>query len=126
MCNQGAVVQKIIEKNEVNGFGVELAQAQMEDYVLMDRKVSRIEKDVSLIKKEQKKQMEMLARQGGQIDAIFQHIHSPIEEERKDAIFWRQVKSIGKTTTGKIVLLLMIGCIALSGQRILELIGLIK
>lgn len=126
MCKQRAVVEKIVAQNEVNGFGVELAQATMEDYVTMNKKVSRIEKDVTSIKKEQKKQGEMLARQGGQIDAIFQHIHSPIEEERKEAIFLQELKSMAKTTTGKIVLLLMIGAIALSGQRILELIGLIK
>lgn len=126
MCKQKAVVQKIVENNKVNGFGVELAQAQMQDYVAMDRKVSKIEKDVSSIKKEQKKQGEMLARQGGQIDMIVQYINSPAEEERKDGIIWKEIKSIGKTPMGKILILLIIGCIALAGQRIFELIGLIK
>ena len=68
----------------------------------------------------------MLARQGGQIDLIVSRLNSPVEEERKDAIFWQQIKSIGKTTTGKFIIVLMIGSIALAGQRILELIGLIK
>lgn len=126
MCKQRAVVQKIVDHNEVNGFGVELAQAQMEDYVAMDRKVTRIEKDVSSIKKEQKKQGEMLARQGGQIDLIVQYINSPADEERKDGIVWQQIKSIAKTPMGKILILLVIGCVALAGQRIFELIGLIK
>ncbi len=126
MCKQRAVVQKIVEHNEVNGFGVELAQAQMEDYVAMDRKVTRIEKDVSSIKKEQKKQGEMLARQGGQIDMIVQYINSPAEEERKDGIIWKELKNIAKTPMGKILILLVIGCVALAGQRIFELIGLIK
>lgn len=126
MCKQRTVVQKIVEHNEVNGFGVELAQAQMEDYVAMDRKVSRIEKDVSSIKKEQKKQGEMLARQGGQIDMIVKYINSPAEEERKDGIIWKEIKNIAKTSMGKIIIVLMLGCIALSGQRIFELIGLIK
>lgn len=126
MCKQRAVVQKIIEHNEVNGFGVELAQAQMEDYVAMDRKISRVEKDVSAMKKEQKRQGEMLAKQGGQIDLIVQYINSPAEEERKDGIVWKQIKTIAKTPTGKIFIMLMLGCIALSGQRILELLGIIK
>ena len=98
----------------------------MEDYVAMNRKVIKIDKDVAFIKKEQKRQGEMLARQGGQIDLIVKRLNSPVDEERKDAIFWQQVKSIGKTTTGKIIILLMIGSIALAGQRILELLGLIK
>ena len=119
MCAQTEVLRKIREKGEVNGYAMELAEAQAMDYVKMNKKVIKIEKDVSAIKTEQ-------ARQGGQIDLIVQRLNSPIEDERKDAIFWMQLKSMGKTTTGKIVLLLMIGCIALSGQRILELIGLIK
>lgn len=126
MCKQRAVVEKIVAHNEVNGFGVELAQAQMEDYVVINKKVTKIDKDVAFIKKEQKRQGEMLARQGGQIDLIVRYINSPVEDERKDAIFWRQIKSIGKTTTGKFIIVLMIGSIALAGQRILELIGLIK
>ena len=120
------MVQKIVANNEVNGFGVELAEAQMEDYVAMNRKVIKIDKDVAFIKKEQKRQGEMLARQGGQIDLIVKYINSPVEEERKDAIFWRQLKSIFKTPMGKILVLLAVGCIALAGQRILELFGLIK
>lgn len=126
MCKQRAVVEKIVKHNEVNGFGVELAQAQMEDYIAMDRKVTKIDKDVAFIKKEQKRQGEMLARQGGQIDLVVNRLNSPIEAERKDAIFWQQIKSIAKTPTGKVIILLMIGSIALAGQRILELLGLIK
>lgn len=126
MCKQRTVVQKIVEHNEVNGFGVELARAQMEDYVAMDRKISRVEKDVSAMKKEQKRQGEMLAKQGGQIDIIVQYINSPAEEERKDGIVWQQIKSIAKTPMGKIIILLVVGCVALAGQRILELLGLIQ
>ena len=78
------------------------------------------------MKKDIRALLENQARQGGQIDLIVKRLNSPVEEERKDAIFWQQVKSIGKTTTGKIIILLMVGSIALAGQRILELLGLIK
>lgn len=126
MCKQRAVVEKIIEHNEVNGFGVELARAQMEDYIAMDRKVTKIDKDVAFIKKEQKRQGEMLARQGGQIDLIVNRLNSPIEAERKDAIFWQQIKSIAKTPTGKVIIVLMICAVALAGDKILQLVGLLK
>lgn len=126
MCRQRAVVEKIVANNEVNGFGVELAQAQMEDYVAMDKKVSRIEKDVSSIKKEQKKQGEMLAKLGGQMELVINRMNSPVDAERADGIFWKQVKDMLKTTTGRIIILLIIGCVGLAGQRILELLGLIK
>lgn len=126
MCKQKAVVQKIIENNKVNGFGVELAQAQMEDYITMNKKVSRIEKDVGGIKKDMSAMKVEQARQGGQIDIIVKYINSPAEEERKDGIVWQQIKSIAKTPMGKILIILMLGCVALAGQRILELIGLVK
>ena len=126
MCKQRWVVQKIVEQNKVNGFGVELAQAQMEDYVVMNRRVMKIEKNVSSIIKEQKRQGEMLARQGGQIDIIVSHLNSPAEEERKNGIVWGEIKSLSKTSMGKVLILLVLGCFALAGQRIFELIGLIK
>lgn len=126
MCQQLEILEKIREKGKVNGYDIDLAEAQARDYIRMDRKVGKIEKDVGLMKKDIRALLENQARQGGQIDLIVRRLNSPVEEERKDAIFWQQVKSIGKTTTGKIIILLIVGSIALAGQRILELLGLIQ
>jgi hypothetical protein len=126
MCKQRLVVQKIVEKNEVNGFGVELAEAQMEDYIVMNRKVSNIEKVVSSMKKEQKRQGEMLARQGGQIDLLVQRINSPVEEERINGVVWTEIKKFLNTSFGKTIIILLIFCLGLTGQRILELTGLVS
>lgn len=126
MCQQLEILEKIREKGKVNGYDIDLAEAQARDYIRMDRKVGKIEKDVGLMKKDIRALLENQARQGGQIDLIVKRLNSPVEEERKDAIFWQQVKSIGKTTTGKVIILLMVGSIALAGQRILELLGLIQ
>ena len=76
MCQQLEILEKIREKGKVNGYDIDLAEAQAKDYIRMDKKVGKIEKAVASIKKEQKKQGEMLARQGGQIDLIvvlFEH-----------------------------------------------------
>lgn len=126
MCAQLEVLKKVREKGRVNGYDVELAEAQAKDFIMINRKVGKIEKDVSSIKKEQKKQGEMLARQGGQIDMIVQYINSPADEERKDGIIWKEIKSIAKTNMGKIIILLVLGCVALAGSRILELFGILK
>ena len=126
MCQQLEILEKIREKGKVNGYDVDLAEAQAKDYIRMDKKVGAIEKDVRLMKKDIRVLLENQARQGGQIDLIVKRIDSPVEEERKDAIFWRQIKSMLSTTMGKIFILLAFGCIGLAGQRILELIGLIK
>ena len=119
MCEQLRVLEKIRKEGKVNGFATELAEAQAKDYVSMLRRLDAMET-------EQQRQGTEQARQGGMIEAIFSHIHSPIEQERKDGIFWDQIKSLLKTTSGRLVILLLLGSIALAGQRILELIGLIK
>ena len=126
MCKQLEVLKKVREKGKVNGYDVELAEAQCMDYIHMNKKVINIQKDVSSIKKEQKRQGEMLAKQGGQIDLIVARMNSPVDQERKDGIIWKELKNIAKTPMGKIIILLIVGCVALAGQRILELLGLIQ
>lgn len=126
MCKQKAVIAKIQKAGKLNGFAIELSEAQMQDYLMLKHDVDSVKTSVNAMEKEQKRQGEMLARQGGQIDLIVNRLNSPIEAERKDAIFWQQIKSIAKTPTGKVIILLMIGSVALAGQRILELLGLIK
>ena len=119
MCEQKKVFKKIKANGRVNGYDLELAEAQMHDYISLKRDVDSVRADVQAIKTEQ-------AVQSGKLDLIIQRLNSPVEQERKDGIFWVQIKNLLKTATGKIVLLLMIGSVALAGQRILELIGLIK
>ena len=119
MCEQLTILKKIRKKGKVNGYDVDLAEAQAKDYMSMKRRLDQIESTVDSI---QKKQIE----QDAKFDLIIQRLNSPVEQERKDGIVWSQIKILFQTTTGKIILLLLIGAIALAGQRILELIGLIK
>lgn len=119
MCEQLTVLKKIRKKGKVNGYDVDLAEAQAKDYMSMKRRLDQIESTVDSI---QKKQIE----QDAKFDLIIQRLNSPVEQERKDGIIWAQIKSLFQTTTGKIILLLLVGAIALAGQRILELIGLLK
>lgn len=126
MCYQAEILNKIRDAGEVNGYAVELAEAQAKDYVMMNKKVARIEKDVSSIKKEQRSQREMLARQGGQLDVVVQYIKSPAEEERKNGVVWSEIKKFINSPLGKTIILLFIFCLGLAGQRIMELSGVIK
>lgn len=119
MCEQLTILKKIRKKGKVNGYDVDLAEAQAKDYMSMKRRLDQIEIIVDAI---QKKQIE----QDTKFDLIIQRLNSPVEQERKDGIIWAQIKSLFQTTTGKIILLLLVGAIALAGQRILELIGLLK
>lgn len=125
MCEQLKVLEKIHEEGKMNGFAVELAEAQAMDYERMNKRMTRMEKDISHLKKDFATSIKEQARQGGMIEAIFQRINSPVEEERKNGIIWSEIKSIMKNPMGRIILILAIGCIGLAGQRILELFGLI-
>lgn len=125
MCAQIEVLKKIREKGKVNGYDVDLAEAQARDYLMINKKVGKIEKDVSSMKKEQKRQGEMLAELNGQMKLVVARMNSPVDEERKNGIIWAELKAILKTPMGKIIILLAIGCVGLAGQRILELLGII-
>lgn len=116
MCAQMDVLKKIRKAGKMNGYATELAEAQAEDYVTFRKEFKEF---ASVVK-------EWQIKQDAQMELVIKYINSPAEQERKDGIFWVQIKNLLKTATGKIVLLLMIGSIALAGQRILELIGLIK
>lgn len=126
MCKQTQILDKIHKEGKMNGFAIELAEAQAMDYITMNKRVIKIEKDVSGIKKALRVVLENQARQGGQIDLIVKRMNSPVDEERKDGIIWKELKSIAKTPMGKLIILLVIGAFALAGNNILQLIGIIK
>lgn len=125
MCEQTKVLDKIHAEGKMNGYAIELAEAQAMDYDRMNKRMTKIEKDISHMKKDMISFLKEQSRQGGMIEAIFEQVNSPVEEERKNGIVWSEIKNIMKTPMGKIVIVLAIGCIALSGQRILELLHLI-
>ena len=125
MCEQLKVLEKIHEEGKMNGYAVELAEAQAMDHEKMTKRMSRMEKDISQLKKSFAASLKEQARQGGIIEAIFKRINSPVEEERKNGIIWSEIKSIMKTPTGKLIMILAIGCVALAGEKIIELLRLI-
>lgn len=125
MCQQLEILGKIREKGKVNGYDVDLAEAQAKDYIRMNKKVGAIEKDVRLMKKDLRVVLENQARQGGQIDLIVKRMNSPVDEERKNGLIYSELKAIMKTPMGKIIVILAVGCVALAGDKVLQLLGLI-
>ena len=125
MCAQIEVLKKIREQGKVKGYDVVLAEAQARDYLMINKKVGKIEKDVSCMKKELKRQGELLAELNGQMKLVVARMNSPVDEERKNGIVWAELKAFLKTPLGKIIFLLAFGCVGLAGQRVLELLGII-
>ena len=125
MCEQFKVLEKIHKEGKMKGYALKLAEAQAMDHDGMTKRMSRMEKDINHLKKSFTTSLKEQARQGGMIEAIFKRINSPVEEERKNGIIWSEIKSIMKTPTGKVIMILAIGCIGLAGEKIIELLRLI-
>lgn len=115
MCAQLDVLKKIRKKGRVNGYDVDLAEAQAKDYISMKVRLDNIESDVSAIKTEQ-------ARQGGMIEAIFNRLNSPVEQERLDGQKWNILTNITKNKAAWIILIIFFIAIALAGERIVSII----
>lgn len=115
VCAQLDVLKKIRKKGKVNGYDVDLAEAQAKDYLSMKARLDNIESDVSAIKTEQ-------ARQGGMIEAIFNRLNSPVEQERLDGQKWNILTSITKNKAAWIILIIFLIAIALAGERIVSII----
>lgn len=111
MCQQLEILEKIREKGKVNGYDVDLAEAQAKDYLSMKARLDNIEADVSSIKTEQ-------AVQGGKLDLIIQRLNSPVEQERLDGQKWNLLTSIAKHKSSWIILIIVLIAFALAGDRL--------
>lgn len=109
------ILEKIRKKGKVNGYDIDLAEAQAKDYMSMKRRLDNIETDVNAIKVEQ-------ARQGGMIEAIFNRLNSPVEEERLAGQKWNLLTSIAKNKTAWVILIIFLVAIALAGEKIVGII----
>lgn len=115
MCAQMDVLKKIRKKGKVNGYDVDLAEAQAKDYMDMKHRLDNIETDVSAIKTEQ-------AVQGGKLDLIIKRLNSPVEKERLDGQKWNLLTSIAKHKSAWVILIVMLMAFALSGDRLVKIL----
>lgn len=111
MCAQLEILKKIRKKGKVNGYDVDLAEAQAKDYMAMKARLDNIEADVSSIKTEQ-------AVQGGKLDLIIQRLNSPVEKERLDGQKWNLLVSISKYKAAWIIVIVFLISLALAGEKI--------
>lgn len=123
MCQQLEILEKIKKKGKVNGYSIELAEAQAKDFIMISKQVGLIKKDVVLIKKDNKRIFEMLARQGGQIDLIVNRLNSPVESERLQGAYWRALSTVCKSKIFWLVVVIFIFLIAMTGNEVKTLLG---
>ena len=116
MCKQRTVVNKIRKAGELNGFAVELAEAQMHDYITLKRDVDSVREDITAMKMEQ-------ARQGGMIEAIFNRLNSPVEKERAAGMAWLELRTLFGSWKGWVIIVFFLMSVALAGEKILQLLN---
>lgn len=115
MCAQMDVLKKIRKAGKMNGFAVDLAEAQAKDYVIMKRRLDNIENDVSTIKTD-------LAVVKSNVGLIVQRMNSPVEQERKDGMIWREIRAAIKSWRGWAFIIFFLVCVALAGDKILQIL----
>ena len=112
MCAQMDVLKKIRKAGKMNGYATELAEAQAEDYVTFRKEFKEFATSVK----------EWQIKQDAQMDLVIKYINSPAEQERKDGIVWHEVSKAFKSWKGWVLIILFIMCIAMSGERLLQLL----
>ena len=115
MCEQLTILKKIRKKGKVNGYDVDLAEAQAKDYMSMKRRLDQIESAVDSI---QKKQIE----QDAKFDLIIQRLNSPVEQERKDGIIWNGIRLALKSWKGWALIVFFLMSVALAGEKLSQLL----
>lgn len=116
MCAQIEILEKIRKKGKVNGYDVDLAEAQAKDYVLMKKRVENIETDVASIKATQ-------IEHGTKLDLIIQRLNSPVEQDRLHGAYWRALATVTKSKMFWLVCVILIFLIAMTGNEIKQLLG---
>lgn len=111
MCEQLTVLKKIRKKGKVNGYDIELAEAQAKDYMSMKRRLDQIETEVGSIKQTQ-------IEHGTKLDLIIQRLNSPVEKERLDGQKWNILTSIAKHKSAWIIVIIFLISIAFAGEKI--------
>lgn len=115
MCAQMEILEKIRKKGKVNGYDIDLAEAQAKDYMSMKHRLDNIETDVNSIK-------EVQIEHGTKLDLIIQRLNSPVEEERLAGQKWNLLTSIAKNKTAWVILIIFLVAIALAGEKIVGII----
>lgn len=110
------VLKKIRKIGKVNGFSMELAEAQVKDYMSLKRDVDSIKGTVAQILTQQ-------AVQDKKTDLIIQRLNSPVEQERIEGAYWRALSTVMKSKTMWLVLIILVFLIAMTGNEVKHLLG---
>ncbi|MBP5789246.1 MAG: hypothetical protein J6W29_03325 [Neisseriaceae bacterium] len=114
----------------MNGYSVELAEAQMQDYMALKKDVDSIKDSMSQVLTQQEVQKESMSQvltqqavQGEKIDLIINRMNSPVEQERLQGAYWRALATVMKSKVMWLILIMLVFLIAMTGNEIKHLLG---
>lgn len=114
MCAQLDILKKIRKAGKMNGFSIDLAEAQAKDFVMVKQRVEAIEADVASIKATQ-------VEHGTKLDLIIQRLNSPVEAEREAGQKWNLLVSITKHKTAWVILTVCLLSFVLAGDKMVSI-----
>ena len=125
MCAQIEVLKKIRKKGKVNGYDVDLAEAQAKDYMQMKARLDNIEADVSVLKTDVASIKTEQAVQGNKLDMLIKAVQSNQEDANRYRLLvdiWRALFG----STKKTVLTFLIFGIIVGFVNIKDVIELLR
>ena len=123
MCAQLEVLKKIRKAGKMNGFAIDLAEAQARDFMTMKKRMETMEDDIASIKETQIEQGKVQVEHTTKLDLIIARLNSPVEQERLDGQKWNLITSIAKHKAAWVILALVLFAFALAGDRMASMVG---
>lgn len=115
VCRQSDLLKKLRKKKTIQPDMIDLAEAQAQDYMEMNKRLTNIESKVAEIDTK-------LAVQDGKLDLIIKRLDGPAEAERIDGAVWREIKSWAKTWKFWVIIILILTAISFAGPQFGNLI----
>lgn len=115
VCKQLDLLKKLRRKKTISTDMIDLAEAQAQDYVEMNKRLTNIESKVSEIESG-------VARIDGKLDALMQQVNGPAEAERVDGIKWRTFTNWTKTKTFWIMVIIVVLAFMFAGPDLGKLL----
>lgn len=125
MCFQLKVLKKIQAKGRINGYDMELAEAQAKDFIRLNDKITALEQEFKAFRMDLDEIKTNQQVMSGNIQLIVQRLNGPVDEERRAGAVLSEFKSIVKSWKAWVLMILVIMAIALAGEKLLQLLSFV-
>lgn len=122
VCKQLDLLKKLRKKKTMSPDIIDLAEAQAEDYVEMNKRLTNIESKVAEIQENQVSMREEQVAQGAKLDLIIKRLDGPAEAERIDGIKWKTFIGVAKSKIFLIILIIVILAFMFAGPNLGKLL----